>query len=91
MLFQKKEVPDMEVETEETSVDSGARYIVLPVILQFILGALVFVHSRSAAMTYLYAMVPMLFLTAALGTYAYNRSSDHCCSHRGDNCSRIRN
>ena len=76
MLFQKKEVPDMEVETEEAAADSGARYIVLPVILQFIMGALVFVHSRSAAMTYLYAMVPMLFLTAALGTYAYNRSSD---------------
>ena len=77
MLFGKKEEPEIEAgyEEEETS-DSGAGYIVAPVILQFILGALVFVHSRSAGVTYLYAMVPMLFLTALLGTYCYNRGSD---------------
>ena len=77
MFLQRKEEPETEpgYEEEETS-DPGARYIVVPVILQFILGALVFVHSRSAGISYLYAMVPMLFLTALLGTYCYNRGSD---------------
>lgn len=76
MFFRKKEEPDYEEEASVKTTDSGAGYIVLPVILQFLLGALVLLRSRSAAVSYLYAMVPMLFLTAALGTYAYNRSSD---------------
>ena len=79
MLFRKKNEPEYEItetaeEAEKTS--SGASYIILPVILQFLLGALVFLHSRSAAVIYLYAMVPMLLVTAALGTYAYNRGSN---------------
>ncbi|MBE6129043.1 MAG: FtsW/RodA/SpoVE family cell cycle protein [Erysipelotrichaceae bacterium] len=78
MFFRKKEEPEIEEELaeEEEVQNSGAIYIILPVILQFVLGALVFLRSRNAAITYLYAMVPMLFVTAALGTYAYNRGSD---------------
>ena len=79
MLFRKKDEPEYEIADETEEIEktaSGASFIILPVILQFLLGALVFLHSRSAAVIYLYAMVPMLLVTAALGTYAYNRGSN---------------
>lgn len=81
MLFGKKK--DYEEETEyeapekeEELSEKGSGYIVIPIILEFLLGAFVWIHARNAAMNYLYALVPMLLATAFTGTYVYNRDGD---------------
>ena len=56
--------------------NSGAGYMIIPILLELLLGPLVFIQSRPAAMNYLYALAVMLFLTAVIGTYAYNHNAD---------------
>lgn len=56
--------------------NGSAGYIFVPVAVEMILAVLIFVQSRTAAMNYLYALVVMLFVTAAWGTYEYNRGGD---------------
>ena len=81
MLFGKKKDYEEETEyeapeNEEELSEKGSGYIVIPIILEFLLGAFVWIHARNAAMNYLYALVPMLLATAFTGTYVYNRDGD---------------
>lgn len=81
MLFGKKktheeETVNMEPVQEEELSEKGSGYIVIPIILQFVLGVFVLIQARNAIMSYLYALVPMLLITAFVGTYVYNRDGD---------------
>lgn len=88
MFLKRKESPAEaeeelfeEEEKEEASVrpasnESGAGFIVIPVILEFVLGVFVWFTAPAAVMTYLYCLVPMLLATALTGTYVYNRDGD---------------
>ena len=69
---------DFEEETEEEqeTKDPGAKFIIVPIILEFVLGTFVYLQSPQAALTYLYWLVPLLLVTALAGTYAYNRDAD---------------
>ena len=72
MFLKRKESPAEaeeelfeEEEKEEASVrpasnESGAGFIVIPVILEFVLGVFVWFTAPAAVMTYLYCLVPML-------------------------------
>ena len=66
-----------EPETEEEQLsEKGSGFIVIPIILEFILGVFVYFQAPAAIMMYLYCLVPMLLLTAFVGTYVYNRDGD---------------
>ena len=55
---------------------TSATHIVLPILLELLLVGLLFLRSRVAMMQYLYALVPLLLITALIGTYIYNRDGD---------------
>lgn len=55
---------------------NSATYIVLPIIFEFFLLSLLFIHSRTLAYNYLFSLIPLLLLTAIIGTYIYNNSGD---------------
>ena len=74
-MFQKKSI-DIGAPEKHLLKNSGAGYILIPIVLEIALGVLVFIQSRPAAMNYLYALAASLFLTAVIGTYAYNRNAD---------------
>ncbi|MBE6110515.1 MAG: FtsW/RodA/SpoVE family cell cycle protein [Erysipelotrichaceae bacterium] len=82
-LFQKKDAqqeipvtPVSAAETEPVQTEKGSGYIVIPILLEFVLGAFVWIQAPAAALTYLYCLVPMLLLSAFIGTYVYNRDGD---------------
>lgn len=55
---------------------SGTGTIVFPVILELILEAVLLLKNTSAAISYLYCLIPLLLLTVFIGTYLYNRNGD---------------
>lgn len=65
---------DREQDTEEET--SGTRYIIIPILIQLLMALLLFLRSRTAALNYLYALIPLLFATSFIGSYAYNRNGD---------------
>lgn len=86
-LFQKKEKQQetpgvlMEEETHMTQTEpeqteKGSGYIVIPILLEFVLGAFVWIQAPGAAFNYLCCLVVMLLMTAFIGTYVYNRDGD---------------
>lgn len=64
------------MENEENFVKTGTSGIVVPLVLEIVLAVILFVRSRPAALSYLYALIPLLLLTAGIGTYLYNRDGD---------------
>ncbi len=87
MLFRKKVKTDDEISAEDLFADEederteetpekGARQIVLPIILQFLLIVFVWLQAPAAVMKYLYCLVPLLLSTAFIGTWVYNRDGD---------------
>lgn len=69
-----EEIYDDEYEEEEES--SGSFYIVFPIIMQIIMVGLLYLRSHTAALNYLYALIPLLFGTSFVGAYVYNRNGD---------------
>jgi cell division protein FtsW (lipid II flippase) len=78
-LFHKAQ-PEPEIQDtqviEEPVKDTGAKYIVLPILFEMLLLALLFVKNRQACMNYLYALIPLLLGTAFIGTRVYNRDGN---------------
>lgn len=81
-LFRKKQTqqetpPAVNTETAaEQNSEAGSGYIVIPIVLEFLLGAFVWIQAPDALLSYLYALVPLLLMTAFVGTYVYNRDGD---------------
>jgi cell division protein FtsW (lipid II flippase) len=78
-LFHKQEEPsadDTEVLEEETVKEPGAKYIILPLLFEMLLLGILFLKNRTASLNYLYALIPLLLLTAGIGTYVYNREGN---------------
>lgn len=69
---------DSEFERDELEEVNGhgARHIVTSVLLAILYAGLLYLRSSSAALTYLYALIPILILTTAIGTYVYNHDGD---------------
>lgn len=65
---------DREQDTEEET--SGTRYIIIPILIQLLMALLLFLRSRTAALNYLYALIPLLFAASFIGSYVYNRNGD---------------
>lgn len=65
---------DREQDAEEET--SGTRYIIIPILIQLLMALLLFLRSRTAALNYLYALIPLLFATSFIGSYVYNRNGD---------------
>ena len=85
MFFKKKEKTEAEIyeeifaeekKSENRNSARGSGYIVIPIVLMFVLGILVWIHAPNAALHYLYALVVMLLVCAFVGTYVYNRDGD---------------
>ena len=55
---------------------NGTGTIVFPVILELLLEAVLLLKNTSAAISYLYCLIPLLLLTVFIGTYLYNRNGD---------------
>ncbi|MBR4162831.1 MAG: FtsW/RodA/SpoVE family cell cycle protein [Solobacterium sp.] len=51
-------------------------YIVLAILFELAMGVVMFMKLGLDALLYLYALIPLLLLTAFLGTYAYNNDCD---------------
>lgn len=68
-----EEIEYIEEEIEDTS---GVKFIVFPILLEIAMCGLLFLRSSTAAMNYLYALIPLLLGTVATGTYVYNRNGD---------------
>lgn len=66
-----------EEEEELEEVNShGAGYIVTSLLLAVLYAGLLYLRSSAAAMQYLYALIPILILTASVGIFVYNRDGD---------------
>ena len=65
-----------EIEQEEEEEKSETRYIVFPIIVQLLMALLLYLRSHTAALNYLYALIPLLFATSFTGSYVYNRNGD---------------
>ena len=77
------DIPFVEVEkTEEEPVqvvevvDHGDRQIVTSILLEILYGVLLYFKAREALVPYLYALIPLILITALLGTWLYNRDGD---------------
>lgn len=82
MLFQKKELVDVQDETvsseiaEEVKVDHSDRYIVLAIAFELLFGVLVFLKSQEAGKNYLFALAPLILFTGFIGNLCYQKSCD---------------
>lgn len=65
-----------EIEQEEVEEKSETRYIIFPIIVQITMAGLLYLRSHTAALNYLYALIPLLFGTSFTGSYVYNRNGD---------------
>lgn len=73
----EEEIYDEEEEEEEEEGSfSGTKYIVFPILLEILMAGLLYLRSHTAALNYLYALIPLLFGTCFVGTYVYNRNGD---------------
>ncbi len=77
-LFRKNETEDdiYEEYEEEEEDSSGSIYIIIPIIIQIVMAGLLYLRSHTAALNYLYALIPLLFGTSFTGSYVYNRNGD---------------
>lgn len=76
-LFRKKDTEeDIYEEYEEEEDSSGSIYIIIPIILQIVMAGLLYLKNHTAALSYLYALIPLLFGTSFTGSYVYNRNGD---------------
>jgi rod shape determining protein RodA len=76
-LFRKKDTDeDIYEEFEEEEDSSGSIYIIIPIILQIVMAGLLYLKNHTAALNYLYALIPLLFGTSFTGSYVYNRNGD---------------
>ena len=76
MLFQRKQTTEpVPVQPEET-VDRSDRYVVTSILLEILYVPVLFLHEPDLALQYVYALIPMLLITAVFGTYLYNRDAD---------------
>lgn len=76
-LFRKKDTEeDIYEEYEEEEDSSGSIYIIIPIILQIVMAGLLYLKNHTAALNYLYALIPLLFGTSFTGSYVYNRNGD---------------
>lgn len=64
------------IEEEEEEETSGSKYIIFPILLEIALCGLLYLRSSTAALNYLYALIPLLLGTSITGTYVYNRNGD---------------
>ncbi len=71
-----EDVSDIDENEDTEEIESGMRFIIFPLSLEVILLGILFLKSQAAATNYLYALVPLLAVTAAVGTYVYNRDGD---------------
>lgn len=55
---------------------NGTGKIIFPVVLELLLEAVLLFKDTEAAVNYLYCLIPLLLLTAFIGTYLYNRNGD---------------
>ena len=56
--------------------NTSATFIILPIIFEFLLLAILFVKSRTLAYQYMFCLIPLLLLTAFIGTSVYNHNGD---------------
>lgn len=76
LLSMKIFVKDDREQDSEEEETSGTRYIIIPILIQLLMTLLLFLRSRTAALNYLYALIPLLFATSFIGSYVYNRNGD---------------
>lgn len=71
------EIPEEE-RMEEPEMEDGQNfhYLVLPIIMDFLMLGLLLIRNRQAAISYLYALIPLLLGTAFFGNWIYNRDGD---------------
>lgn len=75
MFFTKKK-SGIEPAAEKEAVDRSDRYIILAVLIQVGMSGLLFLKSREASLNYLILLIPILIVTAFLGTHTYNKDGD---------------
>lgn len=66
----------MKTKLYESRTSHGSFNIVAAIILELLVGLVLFLKIGMDAVMYLYTLVPILLLTAFLGTYAYNHDCD---------------
>ena len=76
MLFSKKTVQETVPAEEIEAVDHSDRYVVTSILLEVLYAGILFFKSPQLALQYVYALIPMLLITALFGTYLYNRDAD---------------
>lgn len=74
METEENAIYEDEEEEEETSY--GSKYIIFPILVEILIAGLLYLKSHTAALNYLYALIPLLFGTCFVGTYVYNRNGD---------------
>ena len=75
MLFRKPDSTETMPSAAET-VDHSDRYVVTSILLEILYAGILFLKGADLALTYVYALIPMLLITAVFGTYLYNRDAD---------------
>lgn len=71
------DIPEEEiVEEPENEGAQNSRYLILPIIIDFLMLGLLLIRNTEAAVSYLYALVPLLLGTAFFGNRIYNRDGD---------------
>lgn len=73
---QQEEIPENEMTEEPEEASRNSRYIIFPIVIEFLMLGLLLIRNTTAAINYLYALVPLLLGTAFLGTWIYNRDGD---------------
>ena len=82
MLFRKQKENETEYEPAEeaeeitVSREHGSSCIVISIVMELLLGLLTFIKISVDSIPFLTALVPLLLITALLGTYLYNHDAD---------------
>lgn len=61
---------------EEKFEKNGMSSLLTPIVTAVVMGVLLFIKDRNAALSYLYALIPILLLIGGIGTWLYNRDGD---------------
>ncbi|MGM9940731.1 MAG: FtsW/RodA/SpoVE family cell cycle protein [Bulleidia sp.] len=64
------------MENDEKIEKTGTSGIVIPLAVEVLTAVVLFLKNTQAGIGYLYALIPLLLLTALLGTFLYNRDGD---------------
>lgn len=65
-----------ETDEEMDEKDTGSRHIILPILLEILLLGILLLKTGKAALNYVYALIPLLLMTAVYGTRLYNHDGD---------------